>query len=406
MSFRMRLALALSALPLLVARGAQADDTPSEATTAPTPAPATAAAPTSPPAIGSFRAKYIEAREAMLAGHFETCRDAFALLAAEAPSESDRMLASEMADICGTLAKKGLTFIHQKDLGEASLSAKAVGIRTTDELAFLYTSAVLFGVGTGIWIGQATDARGPSVPALAMLGTAAAGTVAVYVADRGKGMPYGVPHAISSGMWIGFEQALAWSFWHEERRGGSRWTDGEQAMFMWGLTAAGALGGGILGATTNVTPGRAAWVGSGALWGGLVAGAVGFSTGSNGRDRESAFALAAALGNVGGVVLGLATAGVVSPSVSRVRFMDLGGLAGGLVAGGLYFAASGRSVEETGLGVTLAAGMVAGLGVAAALSASIPRDDPKEQAKDKGVSWSPTLAPTKGGATLGLSGTF
>lgn len=392
----------LAVLPLLVAQGARADDAPP---LPPTPPPAVPAPPTSPPPIGSFRAKYIEAREAMLAGHFETCRDSFAQLAVEAPSESDRLLASEMADICGTLAKKGLTFIRQKDLGEASLSAKAVGIRTTDELAFLYTSAVLFGVNTGVFVGAATRADSPSVPVFAMIGTAGLGSIAIYAADRGKGLPYGLPHAISSGMWLGLEQGLAWMFWHENRTGGSRWTDGEAATFVWGTTAAGALAGGILGATTGVTPGRAAWVGSGGLWGGLVAGFVGYSTTTRNREQEAAFGLAAALGNAGGIILGLATAGAVSPSVSRVRFMDLGGLAGGLVAGGLFLVASDGRGDGQGLGISTAAGIVGGLGIAAALSASIPRDEP--QAKDgKEVSWSPTLTPTKGGGTIGLAGTF
>jgi len=393
---------------LLVGATAHADDAVPAPAASPAPLPAPAAAPAAPapaPAIGSYRARYIEAREALLAGHFDTCRDAFATLAAEAPSESDRLLASEMADVCGNLAKRGLAFVHQKDLGESNLSAKAAGIRTVDELAILYTNAVLYGVGTGFFVGAAVDAKGPAGFVLPMIGTAGVASALIYAADRGKGMAYGVPQSITTGLYLGFEQGLLWTLWHEANTTyQDSWKDSTIATVIWGSTTLGALAGGIIGGTSTATPGRASWVGSTGLWTGVVAGLAGLAAHGDGRGDDAAFELTAAIGVAAGAGLGLLTAKAVSPSIARVRFLDLGALAGGLLAGGLYYAAAYRSSSTTGFSTITALGVLGGLGTAWALTSGMPRDD-GPQAKDE-AKFSPTIAPTQGGATFGVAGVF
>ncbi len=390
---------------------APATGAPVPATTAPTaaptaaPAPATAASPTAKPPIGSFRARYIEAREALFAGKFDDCRDSFAALAAEAPSESDRLLASEMADVCGTLAKKNLALVHQKDLGESSISAKAAGIRTTDELVLLYTNAVFYGVGTGVFVGTVTDARSVAGYVLPMIGTAGLGTGLVYAADRGKGIPYGVPQSITTGMYLGLEQGLLWTIWQESKTRSDRWEESTIATVIWASSTLGGVAGGLIGANTNATPGRASWVGSAGLWTGAVAGLVGLAAHGTGRGEEGSFALSAAVGVAAGAVTGLATAVAVSPSIARVRFIDLGGIAGGLLAGGLYAVAAERgNGSVTAAALVTAVGIGGGLGVAAWLTSGMPKDEGvrgKEEARIV-----PTVAPTRGGATFGLAGTF
>ena len=407
--------LPLAATLLLVGATAHADETPAPAAPAPLPAPPTPAplpaaptaapTPTATPAIGSYRARYVEARESLLAGHFDECRDAFATLAAEAPSESDRLLASEMADICGNLAKKGLAFVHQKDLGESNLSAKATGIRTTDELAILYTNAVLYGVGTGFFVGAAVDAKGPAGFVLPMIGTAGVASALIYAADRGKGMPYGVPQSITTGLYLGFEQGLLWTLWQDANNSYSnRWKENTKAAVIWGSATLGALAGGIVGATSTATPGRASWVGSTGLWTGVVAGFAGLAAHGDGRGDDAAFELTAAIGVAAGAGIGLLTAKAVSPSIARVRFLDLGALAGGLLAGGLYYAAADRSSNATAFSTITALGVLGGLGTAWALTSSMPRDD-GPRVKDE-AKFSPTIAPTQGGATFGVAGMF
>jgi hypothetical protein len=174
---------------------------------------------------------------------------------------------------------------------------------------------------------------------------------------------------------------------------------------IWGLSTAGAVAGGVMGQTLGTTPGRSSWVGSTALWGGVV---PSFIAGAA-ADDESAAPAAFATAGVGlsvGTALGLATASTVSPSIARVRFIDLGGLSGGLLGIGLYAAASSKGSRTEGLTST-ALGAGAGLTTAFFLTSSMPEDrpraptDPQPTAR---VEWRPTMLPTDGGMMMGFAG--
>jgi hypothetical protein len=82
-----------------------------------------------------------------------------------------------------------------------------------------------------------------------------------------------------------------------------------------------------------------------------------------------------------------------------VRYLDLGGLGGGVVLGGLYLAAAGRNPKGEGLVGATAVGVAAGLTTAWFATNGMPQDriDPGDAASP---AMSASIVPTTGGAML------
>jgi len=148
------------------------------------------------------------------------------------------------------------------------------------------------------------------------------------------------------------------------------------------------------------------------LWsGGLVACVAGAIGASTLKEDVAVFGLA---GYNAGIVGGIFTAGPVSPSISRVRLLDLGGVVGGLTTFGIYAAIASTS-GSNGPDANASLGL-AGLGIAAGLTTSwlltrnMPRDYPNEPGDEKkkaaSVDLHPILYPLPGGASGGFAGTF
>ena len=167
----------------------------------------------------------------------------------------------------------------------------------------------------------------------------------------------------------------------------------------------GAIAGGVIGATVGTTPGRASFVGWTALWTGVVSGLAvnAFTTESSSGQAPL---LAAGIGINAGALAGILAAGPVSPSIARVRFLDLGAIGGGLLVGGLYFAAANAKSTEQAASAATAIGVAGGLAAAWAATASMPIDSPEDRAaaESKPASWSPTLMPTKDGMMIVMQG--
>ncbi len=290
-------------------------------------------------------------------------------------------------------------------------SATAARRRTRVELADLYFSAVAYGVGSGLAVVTFTDTDvygGPFVPPLVLSGVAMG---AVAIADSGDGLRYGVPKAVSDGAFIGFEHALLWSLWQGARaQSGEEWSAEVVASVLWGGATAGALAGGAMG-YSGTTPGRAAWVHTTTLVGGTLAG---FTTAGIVRDDETLddkALLGAAIGAAGGTLVGFGSARALSPSLQRVRLLDLGGTAGGLVGAGAYVLLTNAKGTEGGLYWAVDAGVAVGLVVAwmetsrlepdlgdgpSAAPASLPATVLKRAR--------PMVLPVPGGLQLGLHG--
>jgi hypothetical protein len=160
----------------------------------------------------------------------------------------------------------------------------------------------------------------------------------------------------------------------------------------------------VLGTVYGSTPGRAALMGSGALWFGLVAGLTGAALTGTDDTRDDhgwlAAALALNLGAAGGAYLGAQ----VSPSIARVRFVDLGAIAGGLTLGGLYWAAAGKQADERSVMTSVALGVAAGVASAWYLTRDMTPDHPRS--REAAQSLVPMLVPLIGGGMVGMAGAF
>jgi hypothetical protein len=355
-----------------------------------------------------WQRRYQQARERLLARDFERARIEFAALASAAPDAPRAALARELASLSAGFQAHG-----QAGALEPS-SAAGDGQRTTDELSWLYLTAVAYGLGTGGWLAVQTEpdsAAGGILPALGLAGAAAA---AVAFADSRDAFAYGVPQSITTGLTLGVAEGAAWAVWNQSRvRAADEWEDKMLATVIWGASTLGAVAGGAVGALAGTTPGRASMVGSSGIWTGVLSGlAVASLSGNAADERDDRALLAGALGLNVGAVAGAILAGPVSPSIARVRFMDLGGIAGGLLAGGIYVSATDGfkredDGQERGLYATTALGIAAGLGAATYLTRTMPADRGASRRRHAAaLRAEPTLLPVSGGMALGASGSF
>lgn len=291
--------------------------------------------------------------------------------------------------------------------------------RTTDELVVLYLNSAVYGLGTGSFIGALEGRQRFPDFNLAGLAVAGLGVGGVALADGMGVLRYGMPEAIVSGMALGLGEGLTWSLWQQAVASeGNAWSTGTAAAVMWGTTTLGAVAGGVAGAYGLATPGRAGYVASTGLWSSAVFGLTASWIGNGGYgtdDRPGA--IVAAVGLNLGAATGVLTASEVSPSIARVRYLDLGGIAGGLVGGLGAVLTAGQWAERGGgdVGVSMAnlravggvsaLGSAVGLGVAWwATSGMAPDRGPAARAAGA-VAVHPWWTPLPGGgASLGLMG--
>ncbi len=354
-----------------------------------------------PDANASWWARYRAARKKMEEGQFADAAGDFDALATSAPDAATSAFVREDARICHAWASKNLALARQADLAESTAHARELNVRTTDELAVLYTNAVFYGIGTGAWLAVQTkpnSAAGGVLPALGLAGAAALG---VYALDSGKPLGYGVPQSIVSGMYLGLLEGVAWTLWNQYRHTYyDSWSGEQVSTVIWGSASVGAIAGGVIGSMAGTTPGRASFVGSAGLWSSAVAGllTLGVHPDNDGQDDHSF--LAAALGLNAGAIAGALVAGDVSPSIARVRFLDLGGIAGFLLGSGLYLAAEPDSGSAFGLMTGI--GIAGGLGVAWAATAKMPKDTNSVASALPAMA----LAPERGGAKFTVAMAF
>jgi hypothetical protein len=368
------------------------------------------------PTPPEWKIKYDDARQKLLSGEFADAAARFAELEDTAVNRADRAMAHAQQTIASEWAARGLAFVAQKDLGESHLTAKAVDRRSTDEIVSLYTNAVLYGLGTGIFVGVVTQPKTAAagiLPTVALTGASVGTVVAV---DSGHGLRYGAAQSIVSGLYLGLEEGMVWGIYRASTGTGDGDLSGQLAGIVWGGATIGAVTGGVLGSMLTTTPGRAGWVGSTGLWSGAV---FGFLTGAfvsdNGGENAALNAGMAAAGvGIGlGTVVGAISASAVSPTIARTRFLDLGGVTGSLLAVGLYAAAANERFDGHAASGVTALGALGGLGIAWALTSGMRQDFPpasRDQTpltppKQTGMNaLRPMLMPSRSGAMLGVGG--
>jgi hypothetical protein len=218
-------------------------------------------------------------------------------------------------------------------------------------------------------------------------------------------MRYGVPTAITAGTFIGLEEGTVWVLWNGSQRYGDHWSTEAAASVIWGSATAGALTGGLLGSNVPITPGRALFVQAGALWGGVVAGLGMGALAADPHGERAGFFAAGAGMNVGwiGAALG---AGSVSPSTARVQLVNVGGIAGFLLFGGIYLAAADKNPNPHAAAGAAAIGTMGGLTATWFITDHMRKDMPRNaNAAPNTVSEvMPSITPVQGGATVGVRG--
>ena len=305
-----------------------------------------------PPVRQAWDARYARARADLVNNRDAEADLEFNELAANAPTPEDARRAEELAEIC-----------------RARLQSKsdAAHLRTPEELTLLYSTAFVYGLGTSAWVALQTEPKnlGGAVLPFAALTTASVGAVAL--ADGYRPFRRGVPQSISTGVYLGFGEGI-WLVGYQHavasRRADVRtWNDKQVASALWGGATLGAIGGGVVGALRNTTPGRVSFTLSTSLWGGIVSSFAATALSPDAARRtEHAFA-SGLIGYDVGLLGGLIFAPSVAPSVARVRFVDLGGIGGGLIGAGTYTLIVGEGGRTRAAFGASALGATLGLGL-------------------------------------------
>ena len=334
---------------------------------------------------------YARARAELVAGHEAQAASLFDRLALDAATAADARRAQELAEICRSRLQR---------------DADAAYLRTPQELTLLYSTAFVYGLGTSAWVALMTEPKnlGGVVLPFAVLTTASVGGVAL--ADDYRPFRRGVPQSIATGVYLGFGEGI-WAVGIQHAIAARRddivtWDDKRVATALWGGATLGAIGGGIVGAIRQPTPGRTSFTLSTSLWGGLVSSfAATALSPSDARRTEHAFTSGLVGYNVG-LVGGLIFAPSVAPSVARVRFMDLGGIGGGLIGAGLYTLAGDEGGRSRATFGASSLGAVVGLGLSWWATSGMPSDPPAQQARP--VALLPSLVRTPDGWLATVSG--
>jgi hypothetical protein len=353
----------------------------------------TSSAGATPGAGAAWRVRFDHAKTTLAGGHPSAAAEEFATLAADAATPEDARLARELLEVARAAA-------HRVEPGAGA------HIRTTDELTVLYTSAFIYGLGTSSWAVLLTQ---PKNFALALVPFAAFTTATVggvAVADDYRPFRRGVPHSIAAGLFLGSgEGVLAVGLQHavaSRHDPNSRWGTSEVATAIWASATAGGIVGGTIGYLREPTPGRVSFTTSAGIWSGLITGFAGAALDARGRTRTETGFVAGTVGYNVGIASGVLLAPLLAPSVTRVRFGDLGTVAGGLLAGGAYAVATqDKATVRGGLGFA-ALGAATGFGLTWWLTRGMPSDP--EKAGGEAASVHAVVAPTPGGFSLGFSG--
>jgi hypothetical protein len=220
----------------------------------------------------------------------------------------------------------------------ASSTAAATHPRRRDaaELVPLYFTSIAWGGSITLFVDGLTYAGKPYAGAdfsvLLVPITAGLGALLPTVIDLAYDHRSGVPQTVATSMVLGLGEAIALNEYFSNRAVTSFHTFTKDASWVFGGLTAGLATGLLVGQFVHTTPGRAAWVTTTGLFGGVfaasLAGAVSRPSDypSTPFDREGIrnVGLAGAMAGAAGIAVGLSSATALSPSVLRAYLIDLG----------------------------------------------------------------------------------
>ena len=303
----------------------------------------------------TYRQEFEAARNALLEERDQEAARRFDELADKAPTAEERRIAEEFE----SLARARLRAKREK--------APQPHIRSADEMSVLYTTAFTYGFGTSTWVALQLEPQTFAAAVLPFIAITTASVGGVAVVDQYRPFRLGVPQAISSGVSIGFIEGL-WLVGYQgavaSRSGRAEpWRARTVSTVLWSGATIGGIAGGVLGALREPTPGQTSLTSSAAIWGGLGAALFGGALQPDDDFRAETSFASGAIGYNVGLLGGLLLSPHMRPSIARMRLINLGGLAGGLVGVGGYLLAADDAASTRG-GLTFAAlGGLAGLGL-------------------------------------------
>lgn len=268
------------------------------------------------------------------------------------------------------------------------------------EAASAYTSAILLGVGTGVWIDVMAEVDDTRAAVIAPLLLGGAGAGALYLGERLNGpLRRGRGTAMSNGILLGALAGSLFGAWGGSHEG---WSGRAVASTIWGGAMLGLGAGLAAGALTEIIPAAASFVGSGGIWGSLF----GLGVAMIADVDADGYLLGALTGELAGVALGAALTGTLRPTEAQVHWMDLGFLSGGLVGTGLaVLIFANTDLDSPALPAAVVEASLIGGGILGYVLGRPRASSPRPvtaSARDR-FRVHPTVAPTQGGGMLMLS---
>ena len=276
--------------------------------------------------------------------------------------------------------------------------------RDAGETVILYFTSIGWGGSMGLFFdGLAQSDNVYARASLLSLGLvplgAGLGAVLPTIVDLAYHRRRGVPQTIATGMLLGLGEGIAWNEFFSNRADTSFHTYTKDTAWVFGGTSAGLVAGLVTAALVKTTPGRAAWVATSGIVGGLFAGGLaGAASRPFGRDGNRNVGITAAIGGLAGMAGGIATATWLSPSELRVHLIDLGWIFGAAIPG---LACINHCDTPSTFALT-AIGAGVGFATMFAITSGMPKDTGKSGAPPAIVPYASPLP--GGGLQLGFGG--
>ncbi len=282
--------------------------------------------------------------------------------------------------------------------------------RDAGELVLLYVVSIQWGGTLSLFV----DAMAQSGNAYASV-TPVGGFLTLLTGALGAGLPAlvdvafekrnGVAQTVTTGMLIGLGEGLAWNEYFANRATTSFHTYTKDMAWIFGGETVGLASGLVTAALVPTTPGRAAWVETTGLFGGLfaasVTGAAYRASTYNQWDREGNrdVGLAGAIVGLAGTATGIATSNLLSPSVLRVHLIDLGWIGGAIIP-----AIACNRCNPSDSFAAIAVGSGIGFATTFLATAWLPKDLGRGAKPPPAMPYA--LPTATGGVEVGFGGTF
>jgi hypothetical protein len=284
----------------------------------------------------------------------------------------------------------------------SSSSARRSGV----EIGLLYATAVVYGVGLGVWLDAEIGVEDPGIFLIAPAVLGVAAPAGVYVLDT-PAMRRGLAGAIAAGAVVGAGEGIGISSFqfvtaNKEDAWGFRGLARATAI---GATL-GAAGGAVLGTVQTPSPRSSVLITSGVTWGSAIGAMFGYGGSTAGVGYGSANDKAA-LGGLIGYNVGLVATGALStvyiPTTSTLEWMWAGAGIGFAASLPVYLFYAGKDQPPAKRGLIFS-GTATTLGIAAgAIFTAGSREEARRESERPALARVTAVGPLTAPGAMGLS---